>query len=106
MARGQRSRVGDTRVSANGYHYTNTRDGWVLTHRLVAEQFVVNRKLHFDERVSFKDKDRTNLSPDNLIVTKVGKKSPARRRAQIEARIEEYQARIDELQYELSQLEQ
>lgn len=103
MARGQRAAVGDTRVSANGYHYTNTRDGWILTHRQIAER-TLGRKLNFDERVKFVDGDRTNLDPDNLEVRKVGHKSPARRRAQIEARIEEYQARIEELEQELGAL--
>lgn len=104
MARGQRSEVGATRISPNGYHYTNTEDrGWILTHRLIAEK-KLGRQLHYDERVKFIDGDRTNLDPDNLEVNKVGKKSPARRRAQIEARIEEYEARIAELKRELSEI--
>lgn len=93
MARGKAAKEGDTRVAKNGYHYTRTSDKWRLTHHLVAEK-KLGRLLHDDERVSFKDKDKTNHSPDNLIIQKQGSGSNARRRAQIIARIEELQAEL------------
>lgn len=94
--RGRKSKVGDTRVSANGYHYTRTKRGWVLTHRLAAAA-KLGRQLGPDDRVTFKDGDRTNLDPENLIVSTVGKTSIEKRKARIEARIEELQHELDEL---------
>lgn len=106
MARGRKSKVGDTRVAANGYHYTRTEEGWVLTHRLVAER-ALGRPLRHDERVRFKDGDRTNYAdPDNLEVYTVKKSSIAKRRARIEARIEELKAELAALAEEESKLSQ
>lgn len=99
--RGRKSKVGDTRVSANGYHYTRTKAGWELTHRLRAAE-LLGRELGPDDRVSFKDGDRTNLDPSNLVVTEVGKTSLEKKRARLEARIEELQAQLHEIEQELS----
>jgi hypothetical protein len=96
MARGKRSAVGDTRVAPNGYHYTRTEEGWELTHKLIAEQ-KLGRKLLPNERCRFKDNDRTNLTPDNIIVYEGKPKGSASERARLEARIEEMQARLAEL---------
>jgi hypothetical protein len=65
--RGNASPVGATRTAPNGYHYTKTEDGWELTHKLVAEE-ALGRKLASNERCRFKDGDRTNLKPDNIVV--------------------------------------
>jgi len=96
MARGKKSKIGDTRISANGYHYTRTRTGWTLTHRLVAED-KIGRTLTPEERVRFLDGDRTNLNPDNLDVYEIKQASREKKRARIEARIEELQAQLNEL---------
>lgn len=98
--RGQKSDVGDTRVAPNGYHYTRTKEGWKLTHRLVAES-KLGRSLGDDERVTFVDGDRANLDPNNLRVSKVRSGSLERRKARIEARIEELQAELREINKEL-----
>lgn len=105
MARGQEVPVGSVRVSANGYHYTKVEDdgsgkpGWRLTHHLVAEK-KLGRKLLPNERVSFVDK-KTDLRPKNIVVTQQGTSSLRRRKAHIEAKIQELQAELDEINQEL-----
>jgi hypothetical protein len=96
MARGQSSKVGDTRVSPNGYHYTRTDKEWRLTHHLLAEK-KLGRLLNKDERVIFVDGKRSNLSPDNLKVIVKGSGSVARQRARLTARINELTAQLNEL---------
>jgi hypothetical protein len=94
MAKGRQSRVGDTRVAPNGYHYTKTTEGWRLTHHIIAEQ-ELGRSLAEDERTKFVDGNRRNLAPSNIKVIKKGKASLRRRKATLEARIEELQAELD-----------
>jgi HNH endonuclease len=94
--RGQASKVGDTRVSANQYHYTKTEEGWRLTHHLIAEKNL-GRKLKSDERVSFKDKNRKNLNADNIIVSTVGSGTKDRARARILVRMQELAAELKAL---------
>ena len=102
MARGQRSDVGSTRTSPNGYHYTRTTDGWVLTHRLVVEE-ALGRPLLENERIRFKDNDRSNFSdPDNLEVYVAHEGSKQKKLARLKARRDELQAQIDELEEELT----
>ena len=100
MTRGLVSEVGETRVSANGYHYTRTKERWRLTHHLIAEQ-KLGRALKEDERVTFKDKNKRNLDPDNIVVVLQGRSSLHRRKAQLEARIEELQAELAALEEEI-----
>jgi predicted DNA-binding antitoxin AbrB/MazE fold protein len=60
--------VGDTRVAPNGYHYTYTQaTGWELSSRLLMEG-ELGRKLKPNERVKFRDGDKTNITIDNLVV--------------------------------------
>jgi HNH endonuclease len=96
VTRGKKSRVGSTRVAPNGYHYTRIQDGWVLTHRLNIERHM-GRKLNYDERVKFKDGDRNNTDVSNLEVFTVKKGSNEKKRARLEARIEDLQAQLAEL---------
>jgi len=107
MARGQQVDVGATRVSQNGYHYTKVavkpgtgKPGWRLTHHIVAEQ-KLGRPLREDERVSFKGK-KSDLRPENIIVSEKGQGSQRRRKAQLEARIAELQAELDIINAELA----
>jgi hypothetical protein len=99
VGRGQASTVGDVRVSANGYSYTNTFEGWRLTHHLVAEA-KYRRKIRPGERVIFKDRNRTNFDPDNILVHKQGATTKARKIAQLKARIKELEAALEELESE------
>lgn len=101
MSRGKNAKVGDTRVSANGYHYTRCEEAWRLTHHIVAEK-KLGRKLEQGERVTFKDGNRTNLKPDNIVVNKTGGGSLERRRGQLEARIQELQAELDEVNEQIA----
>jgi hypothetical protein len=96
--RGQKSENGATRVAPNGYHYTKVDGVWVLTHRLVWEK-ANGRKIRDNERVRFKDGDRTNYeNADNIEVYQIKDKSPQSRRAIIEAKIAELQAELRELE--------
>ena len=96
MARGRKSKVGDIRWSKNGYHYTRTETGWELTHRLVAAR-KLGRSLTPEERIRFADGNRTNLDPDNIEVYEVRQQSIERRKARIQARIDELEAELAEL---------
>ena len=96
--RGQKSKTGDTRIAANGYHYTRTTGGWELTHRISAER-KLGRALAYDERVRFIDGDRSNFDdPGNLDVYRVRQATKAKKRARLEARIDELQAQLLELE--------
>jgi hypothetical protein len=94
--RGRASTVGDTRVAQNGYEYTRTEAGWMLTHHYIAAQ-LLGRPVAPDELVRFKDKDRKNLNPNNIEVIPKKRGSVVRRKAQIEARIAELQAELQSL---------
>lgn len=104
MARGQTVPVGSTRVSQNGYHYTKVeQDGktaWRLTHHIIAERRL-GRALRQDERVSFRNGKKSDLSPDNIVVSEKGTGSIRRRKAQLEARIAELQSELDSINAEL-----
>lgn len=97
MSRGYRKPVGATRISPNGYEYTKTPDGWELTGRIVAAK-KLGRKLLPTERIRYKDENRLNNHPDNIIVYTVRQKSQAARKADLEAKIEELQAQLEELE--------
>jgi len=98
--RGQLSDPGETRTSPNGYHYTKTSKGWRMTHHIMMEQHI-GRPIKLEERVVFKDKDRTNLEVDNLELQVKGRSTAARELARLEARRDELEARITELREKL-----
>src|SRR4051794_6136823 len=100
MARGQASKVGDTNIAQNGYHYTRTEDGWRLTHHLVAEK-TLKRRLRDDEQAYFIDKDKTNFDPKNIGVRPKAKSTAHKRLAQLQARRNEIDAQIQELEKSL-----
>ena len=103
MSRGKNATLGDTRTSANGYHYTRCDNGWRLTHHLVAEEKILGRPLRADERVHFRTGDKTNLDPSNIVVVKKGKASLRQKRARLEARIEELTAELEEVVREIEE---
>jgi hypothetical protein len=100
--RGQTSKPGDTRVSPNGYHYTRTEEGWVLTARLIAGE-TRGEPLAKNERVRFVDGDRTNLDPANIMAYIVREGSRAKKAARIKSRIEELQAELQDIENEEEQ---
>ncbi len=95
-----RSKVGDTRWSPNGYHYTRIESGWELTHRVMMSQ-KLGRPLADNERVTFGDNDRTNLSIDNLVLKVTKEGSIKRRIARLEAKRDEIEAEIKSLKRDL-----
>lgn len=103
MSRGRNAQVGDTRVSANGYHYTRVENGWRLTHHLIAEEKILGRPLREDERVHFRTGNKADLTPNNIKVVKKGKASLRQQKARLEVRIEELQAQLDEVNKELQE---
>lgn len=101
--RGTEAPNNTTRISKNRYSYTKVGSDWRLTHHLIAEK-KLGRKIDSEtERVIFIDKDRTNLSPDNIKVVPKGKSSLLRRIATIEARIVELEGQKYQLERELEQ---
>jgi len=94
--RGRKAEIGDTRWSANGYHYTRTEGGWELTHRLLCERDL-KRSLRSNERVRFRDGDKRNLDISNLEVRTVGESTRAASRARLESKIEDLQAQLGEV---------
>ncbi len=102
MPRGKAAQDGDTNVSANGYHYTRAKGKFRLTHHLIAEERLGRPIDTSREVVRFKDKDKTNLSPDNVEVIPKGTTSIRARLARVEAQIAELTAQRDLLLKELA----
>lgn len=100
MSRGQKTEIGATRVAANGYHYTKTVGGWRLTHHIIAEE-KYGTPVTSQHLVRFVDGKRTNLKPSNIEVVPRGRSSLRRRRAILEARIEDLQEELAEVEKEL-----
>jgi hypothetical protein len=100
VARGQTADIGTERVSPNGYRYRKTGDGWETVHRLLAEENL-GRRLANNEYATFKDGDKTNLDPENIIVRLRGRTSLRRRHALVESRISELTAERDMLEKRL-----
>lgn len=102
MPRGKASKDGTTNVSANGYHYTKQNGRFRLTHHILAEE-KLGRPINTEvEVIRFKDRDKTNLSPDNIEVIPKGKASVRARLARVNAMIAEYEAQRDLLLKELN----
>lgn len=102
MSRGRASKVGDTRTSPNGYHYTRTPDGWELTGRIIGAQ-IMGRKLTSDERIKYKDNNRLNNTPENIEVYTKKPSSAATQKAKLEAKMEDIRAQIEQLEAKLSE---
>lgn len=106
MGRGQSAEIGTHRVAQNGYHYDKVanrgdgKPGWRLSHHIVAEQ-KLGRPLGQNERVSFKDGNKDNLLPSNIVVSEKGRSSLRHRKAVLEQRIEELQAELKIINKEL-----
>jgi hypothetical protein len=103
MGRGKTAEVGDTRIAANGYHYTKTETrGWVLTHWLTAEK-MLGREIRSDEQVRFKTKQAKNnpYDSDGILVIKKRLSSLRKREAVLVARIAEDTAELNEIRSKL-----
>jgi hypothetical protein len=81
MSKGREAQIGDRNVAANGYTYEKTIKGWRLLHHIIAENTRRIKEPDFEldtkkYSVRFKDGDRTNFDPDNIVIKeKVNKKS-------------------------------
>lgn len=98
--RGETFPVGAVRVAQNGYQYVKTKEGWRLKHHIIAEEKyerTIDTKI---ETVRFKDRDRTNFDPDNIVVEPKKGITGAAKKARLQARIEELQAQLEELEEE------
>lgn len=84
-------------VAANGYHYRKVNGTFRLVHHLIAEEKLGHPLDTTTHRVFFKDKDRDNLDPDNVIV--------AEKRNSRYKRIETIKRKIALLEDELRDLE-
>jgi hypothetical protein len=104
MARGATKEVGSERVSPNGYTYIKQPDGsWKLKHWIIAETERGGTPIDTNtERVRFKDGKRDNLDPRNIEIVPKGRSSLRRRKAQIEARIQELSAELAHINRELN----
>lgn len=92
MPRGASSEVGTERIAANGYTYVKVEDrGWVLKHWLIWEQREGRQVDPLRDMIRFKDGDRTNFDPSNIIGIP---KNHAQLRAKI-ARLEVAAAEIE-----------
>jgi hypothetical protein len=98
MPRGRSAPLGTETVNANGYTQVKTEEGWIGKHNLILEK-KLGRKMLPGERAIFKDNDRSNLDPDNIILSEGHKKKS------IAARIAKYQAEILDRQEWIRELE-
>ena len=97
MPRGQLSAVGATMISQNGYSHTRTVTGWRPTHHLIAE-LAIGRPLTKLDLVKFKDGDKTNLDPSNIIVVARKTRSANAQLAKLYAQRAEIDAEIQRLE--------
>jgi hypothetical protein len=102
MARGAVNDIGDTSTAPNGYNYTKTESGWRLTHHLVAEATLGRSINTSTETVRFKDGDRANLRPDNIIVSPKKTQTASKKLAALIAQRAEIDAQIKAIQAELA----
>jgi hypothetical protein len=100
--RGKTVEDGATRVAANGYHYTKQNGKWRLTHHITAER-KLGRPLKESERVHFTEpKGKRDPYDERYIKVVVqGTSSTRKRKAQIEARLDELIAELNGLHDEL-----
>ena len=99
MSRGANADVGERRRSQNGYWYIKTEQGWRLQHHVVMEE-TLGRPLRPGERVVFVNKDREDLSSENIEIHNPKRSSIKRRKAQLLARRDEINAQLFELEKE------
>jgi hypothetical protein len=103
MSRGEASPLGFEKVSQNGYTYVKTPENkWRLKHHLIAEKNLgrsIDTKI---ERVIFKDHDRKNFDPDNIVVEPKKGVTKETKRARLLSRIEELEGQLAELDEEVA----
>lgn len=103
MPRGKISKVGSVTINANGYSQTKVDNGkWVGTHTLILQE-KLGRVLKPGERAIFKDGNKENLHPDNIVLSEAtSSRSIQARIAKLRAEIEDRVALIKDLEQQLS----
>lgn len=101
MPRGKAAEDGNTNVATNGYHYTRQAGKWRLTHHIIAEE-ILGRPVAENETVRFKDGDRSNLNPNNIVVMPKRVRSIQSQIAVIERKIMELEGERNDLLAKLS----
>jgi len=96
MPRGKgAAEVGTERTAKNGYTYVKVENrGWVLKHWLVWEQANGRQIDPAKEMVRFKDSDKTNFNPDNIICIPRGTVSLRQKLARLYVQRDEVLAQI------------
>jgi hypothetical protein len=105
VPRGVVAKDGDKRTAPNGYSYTKVDGVWRMTHHVMAEE-KIGRRLRADEGVRFKDNDRRNLVPENILVVVKGSLTVQKQITYVEARIQELQGQLVELRAKLVKKEE
>lgn len=106
--RGERSKVGETRVTQNGYHETRTADKWERTARIVMAKYL-GRPLGKNEWVRHRDGDKLNHNKDNLYIqvvsqnnekiTSTDTKSHEERISDLEREVRELKELLNEMRH-------
>jgi hypothetical protein len=104
MPRGKPSTDGSTRISDNGYHYTKVDGKWKLTHHIEAEA-KLGRPIYVHERVYFKDRNKTNFDPDNIMVLSSGTEKLKARHAALQTQIRNLQEELARVERDLEIIE-
>jgi len=102
VPRGRRAELGTETTNANGYIQVKTERGWLGKHTLILEE-QLGRQLQSDERAMFKDGNRTNFDPDNIVLAGGSNYSIRKRIAKLEAEIADRLALLNELKASLDE---
>jgi hypothetical protein len=103
VPRGQVSEIGSITTSQNGYQYIRTETGWRLRHHVIAEEHILRRPLEPYEIVRFRDGNKKNIHPDNLLVARKGTSRVRARLAKVISEIQQLEAERDLLMKEIEQ---
>jgi len=95
--------VGERKRQQNGYWTIRTETGWRFEHHVIAEAIILRRALLPNEMVKFRDGNKDNLLPDNLLVHTKGHQNARKRLAVVEERLRELNAERVELLRQLAQ---
>lgn len=95
-------------TARNGYSYRKVKGKWKPLHYIILEEKLGRPVDSKAERAVFIDKNRTNLSPSNLMVQPLASKdtirSKQRRIATLQDKIREMTAEVNSLQTEINEL--
>lgn len=103
MGRGAASEVGTERTAPNGYQYVKVAErGWVLKHWTVWEEANGRQVDPEKEQIRFKDGDRSNLDPSNIISIPKGQVQLRAKLARLYVQRDEVIAQIEYYERELA----